>query len=147
MRIPPPPLFNGLLKCPLLRRVSYFICLLGWFSHISSSYWRQHIFWNRWYFFHGNWNGYVSIPCSVWRHWTCVCCSLWLSMNWMSAPQLFTTGQKLYPLNTSVYWPSACRQWDTNCCGHSISFSVCVTGKHCHSARLTCNNFSVFAVY
>jgi hypothetical protein len=62
-----PPLFNGLLKCPLLRRVSYFSCLLGWFSHVSSSYWRWRSFWNRWYFSHGNWNGYVSIPCSVWR--------------------------------------------------------------------------------
>jgi len=35
--------------------------------YISSCYWRRHIFWNRWYFSHGNWNGYVSIPCSVWR--------------------------------------------------------------------------------
>ena len=34
MRIPPLFFFNGLLKCPLLRRVSYFSYLLGWFSHI-----------------------------------------------------------------------------------------------------------------
>jgi hypothetical protein len=47
----------------------------------------------------------------------------------------------------SVYWPSACRQWGTNCCGHGTSFSVCVSEKHCHFAQPTCSNFCVFSVY
>jgi hypothetical protein len=44
----------------------------------------------------------------------------------------------------TVYWTSACWPWDTNCCGYSTSFSVCVTEKHCHFAQPTCNNFSVY---
>ena len=91
-----PPPFNGILKCPLLRRVSYFSCLLGWFSHMFLLATEGDIAFGIGDIFpHGNWYGYVSIPCSLWRHWTCFCCNLWLSLNWMSARRLFTTEQKL----------------------------------------------------